>query len=489
MDITCPKCKTEYEFEDDKITAEGVTVKCTSCDYTFKVRKKAVVEMEPMDFSPAARGSEAKSWMIRTASGKVMKFKELTTLQQWIVERRVSRDDQISKSGETWKRLGDIAELASFFQVVEAAIAAESSSPMSAYSPGPVSEHGPPPPPPARGDHDGPMEMGNASVSEEPAFAAEGAQFKEVGPSAAWEGGGGRLREHRPTDNYLDEELPRRGPGKLIGLVIIVGVLLGAVVLGVLNKDKLKAMFTSDGEQSNETYQAGRKLFLLDDTDSLKLADLQFAKVKPVSALVFAARAEVYTTWAQHLRESAEILERRARNLESTAAASSPRPREAAPPQAQQQAEDLKGLRLKSSGFKDEADKKLIEAEAYAKKALSLDPERGEVKRAMADYLRLLGRKNQEIMPYIVDTFKKLPDDPEAFYVEGAFYVAQGHLARAEKLFNKALIKTKARFGKTLLRAGFQLAFIYLRSGRRDEAKALAQEIWRSTRTTSWRGT
>ena len=31
--------------------------------------------------------------MIRVASGEIYRFRELTTLQQWIVERKVSRDD------------------------------------------------------------------------------------------------------------------------------------------------------------------------------------------------------------------------------------------------------------------------------------------------------------------------------------------------------------------------------------------------------------
>ena len=54
-------------------------------------------------------------------------FVGLATHEQrrWIVERKVSRDDQISRSGETWKPLGEIAELSSFFQVVDAATAAE----------------------------------------------------------------------------------------------------------------------------------------------------------------------------------------------------------------------------------------------------------------------------------------------------------------------------------------------------------------------------
>src|SRR5512143_2604001 len=99
----------------------------------FKVRRKAIVETEPvaaptptLSFpAPLAGAQDNRSWMIRAMSGQIFKFKELTTLQQWIVERKVSREDHISRSGETWKRLGDIAELSSFFQVVDAAMAAE----------------------------------------------------------------------------------------------------------------------------------------------------------------------------------------------------------------------------------------------------------------------------------------------------------------------------------------------------------------------------
>src|SRR2546423_1081542 len=66
-------------------------------------------------------GGAAREWKVRQANGNVFTFKELTTLQKWIVERKVSRDDEISLTGESWKRLGNIAELASFFQVVDEA--------------------------------------------------------------------------------------------------------------------------------------------------------------------------------------------------------------------------------------------------------------------------------------------------------------------------------------------------------------------------------
>ncbi len=128
MDVRCERCKTEYEFDDARITEAGVTVKCTTCGHVFKVKKKALVFTVPVKpdeaGSPAPIPAQApvqREWKVRQANGNVFTFKELTTLQKWIVERKVTRDDEISLTGESWKRLGNIAELASFFQVVDEA--------------------------------------------------------------------------------------------------------------------------------------------------------------------------------------------------------------------------------------------------------------------------------------------------------------------------------------------------------------------------------
>lgn len=135
MDVRCEKCKTEYEFDDARITEAGVTVKCTTCGYVFKVKKKALfvtVPVKPDDVagaspltqsasSPAEGKDKPKEWKVRQVTGNVFNFKELTTLQKWIVERKVTREDEISLTGETWKKLGQIAELSPFFQVVDAA--------------------------------------------------------------------------------------------------------------------------------------------------------------------------------------------------------------------------------------------------------------------------------------------------------------------------------------------------------------------------------
>jgi tetratricopeptide (TPR) repeat protein len=260
----------------------------------------------------------------------------------------------------------------------------------------------------------------------------------------------------------MGDEVPRHATGKTIGFVAVGVVVLAGVALGVVYRDRLKSLFS--GNQVDSTYQAARKLFLLDDEESLRLADQQLAKGSQNNALVQAARAEIYSTWVQHLRDHAEILERRARILET----GSPSPA---------QADEPKRLRLQATGLKNEAERRLGEAESHAKKAVDLGPERGEVKRAMADYLRVQGRNTREVLPFLAAARKTLPEDPEALYVEGAFWGSQGNVSRAEDLLKEALTKTRAQYGQSLIRAAFQLAMIHLHAGRRPDARAQAESI------------
>src|SRR5947209_6012560 len=105
MDVRCERCKTEYEFDDARITEAGVTVKCTSCGHVFKVKKKAVVVNVPVNpgeldqahaqltqpstsppsaaAAPNSGADRPKEWKVRQSSGNVFTFRELTTLQKW----------------------------------------------------------------------------------------------------------------------------------------------------------------------------------------------------------------------------------------------------------------------------------------------------------------------------------------------------------------------------------------------------------------------
>jgi len=178
MEVRCERCKTQYELDDSRVSETGVTVQCTTCHHVFVVKKKALVvtmavkpgqlapeepvplgggtqpapppaglrplgepirtappvgtaaanqgngNAEPASVLPPAAvgpGERSRDWRVRQASGNLFTLKDLTTLQKWIVERKVSRDDEISLTGDSWKRLGDIAELATFFQLVDEA--------------------------------------------------------------------------------------------------------------------------------------------------------------------------------------------------------------------------------------------------------------------------------------------------------------------------------------------------------------------------------
>ncbi len=112
MDVRCERCGAEYGLDEARITEAGVSVKCSGCGNVFMVRRKAVVVTESLP---------ATQWRVRQANGNLITFRELTTLQKWIVERKLSRKDEISLVGENWKRLGSIGELSSFFQVVDEA--------------------------------------------------------------------------------------------------------------------------------------------------------------------------------------------------------------------------------------------------------------------------------------------------------------------------------------------------------------------------------
>jgi len=182
MDVRCERCRAQYVFDDDQVTPGGLTVQCTNCGHVFKVKVKELVvtvpvkpgevEGTPMPATaaapkPAASGpataapsqdpaappppaspttgsifqrldDKSKEWRVRQANGNVFTFKELTTLQKWIVEQKVTRDDEISLAGDQWKRLGNIAELASFFQVVEAAESAKAHPAAPAVTPIPM---------------------------------------------------------------------------------------------------------------------------------------------------------------------------------------------------------------------------------------------------------------------------------------------------------------------------------------------------------------
>src|SRR4051794_37844707 len=151
MDVRCEKCQTEYELDEARLKPGGVTVKCTNCGHQFKIRKRATTnvgttparETNPpprtrsdsakptrpdsmFDEAAPSAGDEApttieRQWLIRLENGDQKSCRELATLQQWIIAGVVTRESLISRTGKTWKRLGDIADLGQYFTIADEA--------------------------------------------------------------------------------------------------------------------------------------------------------------------------------------------------------------------------------------------------------------------------------------------------------------------------------------------------------------------------------
>ncbi|HEX9102194.1 MAG TPA: zinc-ribbon domain-containing protein, partial [Polyangia bacterium] len=489
MDVRCEKCMTVYEFDDSKVGEQGVTVKCTQCGNLFKVKRRertqelamgAAAARSPAYVPPAATvpstqrttvpgipvinkqappaaakvapPSEAEpgGWMIRLSSShEIFRFRELTTLQQWIVERKVSREDEISRTGDQWKRLGGIAELASFFHIVEQAAAvaradgprAAAEAANAAYSRTRDDDDDPAlvtTAPMARERSTGPIAMGNPVETDDPAFARTNPTPKMT-PAASMPSVGDDA-----DDTLLDDEFgahPRRRTGAWAGVLAAL-VLLGAGgYLAAFKRDAVRGLFAHKDARAEEAYRQGREYFLLDSDDAFRNAAAAFERAHQAddkSALPLAGHAEVMTTWAAYLRDDAHALETGSPSVTAAAAA--------------------KTLRRDSQARLDDAKKD-------ASEALALDPEAPEVNRAMADYLRVDGAPSAEVQRYLDRATKKAPGDAESAYVAGALALRDGNLDSAKAKLTQANTLNQAATQHALLRASYLLARIALQAG------------------------
>ncbi|HXU69047.1 MAG TPA: tetratricopeptide repeat protein [Polyangia bacterium] len=499
MDVRCEKCMTVYEFDDSKVGEQGVTVKCTQCGNLFKVKRRertaelalgAVAARSPAYVPPAANVPstqrttvpgipmiskqptrtpqptptaqphiEPGGWMIRVRSGEIYRFRELTTLQQWIVERKVTRDDEISRSGDQWKRLGGIAELASFFHIVEQAAAvaradgpqAAAAAASAAYSrnrddddPALVTTA------PMAREPSGPIAMGNPIADDDPAFARTNPTPK-LTPAGSMP-----VVDDDADDTLLDDEFaghPRRRAGVWAGVLAAL-VLVGAGgYLAAFKRDAVLGLFAHKDARASEAYRQGREYFLLDSDDAFRNAAAAYERgheADDKSALPLAGLAETMTSWAAYLRDDAHGLEMGAPSVTAASAA--------------------KTLRRDSQAHLDEAKK-------YAQDALALDSESPEVNRAMADYLRVDGAPAAEVERYLTRATAKAPSDAESAYVGGALAFREGNLDAAKTKLTQANTLNQAATQHTLLRASYLLARIALQTGDKAGAKTLLQSV------------
>ena len=57
--------------------------------------------------------------MPKRQSPQVLRCPDLATLRLWIAEKRLTRDDEVSRSGQKWRKMGTIVEFESLFYSVD----------------------------------------------------------------------------------------------------------------------------------------------------------------------------------------------------------------------------------------------------------------------------------------------------------------------------------------------------------------------------------
>ena len=530
MDVRCERCGTEYEFEDTRVTEEGVTVKCSTCGHLFKIRKKSFVLTEPVTLGKKeGEDSGDRNWMVRKADGTVLSFKELTTLQKWIVERKVSRDDEISKSGETWKRLGGIAELASFFQVVDAATTGSmpAAQPPAAQPPAaqpqdtlPMPAASPPTAPPAPAPAHTTQPLPAAAPPSQPAVPVqppEPAVTPQAVPQSPVPVAEAQVPPARdpshpvmpaqapvpPTpsepdswgepgfagaDDDVVEKWKKRGRRKWFFIIPLMVIVAGVGVWYLASPDSFMGVVYSITGKSDTLsqaaltqYQSGRAHFLKDSRSELDLA------VRDLNAAVSAAEGkypdamallgEVYVTRAAKNDLRINTLDQKIAALNKQIKALMPPDGSEPKGEVKKQILPLNNQKVeiqkKRNVLVDAARKDLDEAKRYIDAAVEIDPKAFAPKRAMADYLRVLKAGRDQIDRPLKEALAVKPNDPVLLYIEGAFYaadastleIATGKLTQAVELMPE------------LVRARYLLAEVLIRQKKPDDAKVHLQRI------------
>lgn len=99
--VRCASCETEFALDDERVAPEGTTARCSRCGAVFPL--------------PAAEGAIAQPWQVRTIDDLLFTAPDLQTLHSWILEGRLHPDDQVSRSGRSFVRLGEMPEFAEAF--------------------------------------------------------------------------------------------------------------------------------------------------------------------------------------------------------------------------------------------------------------------------------------------------------------------------------------------------------------------------------------
>ncbi len=122
VEVHCERCGTGYSLEETRLKEGGARVRCARCGHVFLVPKSAEGPPGPLPSLPPAAESIRREWRVRRRDGSLASLRELTTLQRWIVEGKLGREDEVGLDGENWRQLGTIPDLGAFFAAADAQV-------------------------------------------------------------------------------------------------------------------------------------------------------------------------------------------------------------------------------------------------------------------------------------------------------------------------------------------------------------------------------
>lgn len=167
MIVRCSQCSTEFDLDPRQVGPEGVTLRCSVCSHMFHA------EPNPDAVPP-------EPWQVCDVDNRLHSFADLGALIEAIEDGRFRPDDQISRTGRHWLRLGELPELSSVFVGFDGLPRVFRAIEVAA----PPAELGPPP---AFGDLGPPPPFGEESRLTRVADAGSGLRPAPAGPASMLE--------------------------------------------------------------------------------------------------------------------------------------------------------------------------------------------------------------------------------------------------------------------------------------------------------------
>jgi predicted Zn finger-like uncharacterized protein len=440
MVVTCPKCSTSYEFDETLIGPKGTVVRCTQCSHMFKIF--ADDSGDPIEHA---------GWMIRKLGGKVFGIDRFSTIQKWIREGKIDAEDSLSRTGKSWKKLGEIVELQGLFSSLGSTKAAVA-----------------PTPPPAGMDLPPRLSVQDGDPQEEPSGASpalaattpagsEPSGVARQKPEVRYDAPepevgtvkGPLARSLAPEVSAEEEKedrllMPDYRPGRWKRWLVLAIVLLviGLGIGGYLKRDLLFGWYTgltapaTEGEH-DKALERAHEYFLLDTDSYFDQAEKIYRDLLAKDDHDTGARvglAELLSVRAQYARDKREIL----------------------------------GL---TEGVED-AGTLAREARKVAQLAVLASPDSLEANRALADALRLSGDL-EGARKHLDKALDIDPRNPETLYVATLIDLDEGReLDRVIKDLERILGRAEA-----LIRVRYRLALLHALAGDKESSRSEAEKI------------